>query len=101
VGLQSFYCGYSVIIPTLGLWFRWAAESNPGTFAMGAWFQNELKDNAYALGSYYDFTLYAETFGWTTSLTNSVLYLLLIAVVQKSLTILVMSWKVRSSSLKY
>jgi hypothetical protein len=84
VGLQSFYCGYSVLIPTLGWWFRWAAVSNPGTFAMNAWYWNEFLHNEFALGDV-NFEKYSEMFGWTTNLTNSILYLILIVVVHKFL----------------
>lgn len=79
-----------MLIPTLGWWFRWAAISNPGTFAMNAWYWNEFKNNDFALDGV-SYNKYAEMFGWTTSLVTSVAYLILIAVVHKMGCLLVMT----------
>lgn len=78
VGMQTFYCGYSVIISSLADWFRWGATVNPGTYAMAAWYQNELKNNGF--NDYEDF---ANFFEWDHSLQSCLLYLLLFIVVNK------------------
>lgn len=84
--VQTFYCGYSVIISTLAKWFRWGATVNPGTYAMAAWYQNELKNNGFK-----DFEEFADFFEWDRSLQSCLFYLLVFVGVNKLLLYLVLS----------
>lgn len=84
--VQTFYCGYSVIISSLATWFRWGASLNPGTYAMAAYYQNELKNNGFA-----DYQSFAEFFEWDKSLRSCLLALLVFIAINKLLVYLALN----------
>jgi hypothetical protein len=75
-----------VIISSLATWFRWGASVNPGTYAMAAWFQNELKNN-----NFKDYEEFADFFEWDKTLESCLIYLLSFIIVNKLLLYLAMN----------
>ena len=86
LSLQTFYCGYSVIISSLAKWFRWGATVNPGTYAMAAMYQNELKNNGFE-----EYEEFADFFEWDHSLRSCLLYLLIFIIMHKLIFFLMLN----------
>lgn len=68
---QALFCGYAVILSTLPSSYRWLTAMNPGKYALNAWYQNEFKNNAAALGAL-NFDDLSENYGWEMTAYNSV-----------------------------